>query len=144
MGIHIPREYISKHSKWDSDIEIETWFNIAPKCSLDIIGINGKKFEMEWEHQCELQYDLYNAYVDMVETKRRDKLLNYDVIIDNGFAKRFLYQECIDKYGIIDNIIEVKVNKNNIYVKYEMQGEIEEYIFKDYGFELLKEYRLYN
>ena len=147
MGIYIPREYICRHTKWSEGTKIETIFDLEPRCPSDIIGFNGEKIktslltgEPTW---IEMQNDFYSAYLDMKKTEERDKLLNYDVVIDVDFAKKFLYEKYIDKYGIIDNIIEVKVNKDNINVKYKIQDNIDKYIFKE-GFELLKKYRLAN
>ena len=54
------------------------------------------------------------------------------------FAKRFLYENCIENYGIIDHLTNAIIYDNNINVKYKINDKEYEYTFEGYGYELMR------
>lgn len=107
----------------------------------DIIGIDGDRFNSsDWDMEkiYEFRYELYEAY----KKQEFDDKLHYETNIDVLTAKEFLYEKCIQHYGIIDNIVSASIYENDIIVKWMMDGKEYEYTFEGIGYELLKKVKI--
>lgn len=137
MGIIIRPEF----NEFKKTIEIETRDGRPPTMPEDIIGVDGDRFrysDLDIEKIYELKYELYEAYK---KQELEDKLY-YEVYIDVLTAKEFLYDKCIQYYGIIDNIVSASIYDNDINVKWRMDGKEYEYTFEGIGYELLKKVKI--
>ena len=137
MGIIID----GKFTKFKKTVEIETIGGRPPIMPDDIIGIDGDRFNnSDWniEKIYDFKYELYEAY----KKQELDDKLHYETNIDVLTAKEFLYDNCIQCYGIIDNIVSALIYENDIIVKWMMDGKEYEYTFEGIGYELLKKVKI--
>lgn len=137
MGIIIN----GKFTDFKKTVEIETRDGRPPKGPDDIIGIDGDRFSSSvWEIEkiYEFKYELYEAY----KKQELDDKLHYETNIDVLTAKEFLYDKCIQYYGIIDNIVSALIYENDIIVKWMIDGKEYEYTFEGIGYELLKKVKI--
>ena len=127
----------SEFTKIKKTIEIETRGDRPPTMPEDIIAVDGNRFQqsdLDIEKIYELKYELYEAYK---KQELEDKLY-YEVCIDVLTAKEFLYDKCIQYYGIIDNIVSASIHDNDINVKWRMDDKEYEYTFEGYGYDLMR------
>ena len=137
MGIIIN----GKFTEFKKTVEIETRDGRPPKGPDDIIGIDGDRFSSSvWEIEkiYEFKYELYEAY----KKQELDDKLHYETNIDVLTAKEFLYENYIQCYGIIDNIVSALIYENDIIVKWMIDGKEYEYTFEGIGYELLKKVKI--
>lgn len=137
MGIIIRPEFTG----FKSTVEIETIGGRPPMMPGDIIGVDGDRFtssNLNIEKIYELKDELYEAY----KKQELEDKLHYEVYIDVLTAKEFLYDNCIQCYGIIDNIVSASIYENDIIVKWKIDGKEYEYTFEGIGYELLKKVKI--
>ena len=137
MGIIID----GKFTEFNKTVEIETIGDRPPKWPEDIIGVDGDRFRdsaLDIEKIYELKYELYEAY----RKQELEDKLHYEVYVDVLTAKEFLYDNCIQCYGIIDNIVSALIYENDIIVKWKIDGKEHESTFEGIGYELLKKVKI--
>ena len=137
MGIIID----GKFTEFNKTVEIETIGGRPPMMPDDIIGVDGDRFNSSnWniEQIYEFRCKLYEAY----KKQELDDKLHYETNIDVLTAKEFLYDNCIQCYGIIDNIVSALIYENDIIVKWMIDGKEYEYTFEGIGYELLKKVKI--
>ena len=137
MGIIIN----GKFTDFKKTVEIETRDGRPPKGPDDIIGIDGDRFSSsDWnmEKIYEFKYELYEAY----KKQELDDKLHYETNIDVLTAKEFLYENYIQCYGIIDNIVSALIYENDINVKWKIDDKERSYTFEGIGYELLKKVKI--
>ena len=137
MGIIID----GKFTEFNKTVEIETLSGGPPISPDDIIGVDGDRFtSSNWniEKIYEFEHELYEAY----KKQELDDKLHYETNIDVLTAKEFLYEKCIQHYGIIDNIVSALIYENDIIVKWKIDGKEHEYTFEGIGYELLKKVKI--
>ena len=131
----------SKYTESEDDIKIDTFRGDEPHFPEEIDSVNGIRLSttnMTYEDIYVLRNKLFDAFCKQKEDENKYNALHYNIEVDILFAKKFLYENCIENYGIIDHLTNAVIYDNNINVKYKINDKEYEYTFEGYGYDLMR------